>query len=97
MEPKPRNMLEEVNHESFNVRSESEIADEMRGDKKFFDSIPEYPEGKSPSKEDIETVEKVLKYAAGCNYMGFSEQDAILVSRYLTNVLRWSLGYSDGR
>lgn len=89
----PRNMLREEDYESFDIRSESEIADKMIGDKKFFDSIPEYPEGKVPSEEDINTFEKVLKYAAGCNYMGFSEQDAILVSRYSTNVLRWSLHY----
>lgn len=92
-EIRPRNMLREEDHRSFNVRSESEIADEMKGDKRFFDSIPEYPKGESPSKEDIRTVEKVLKYAAGCNYMGFSEQDAILVNKYSTNVLRWSLNY----
>lgn len=93
MEPNPRNMLAAVKCESFNVISESEIADEMKGDKKFFDSIPEYREGDQPSEEDIRTVEKVLKYAAGCNYMGFSEQDAILVNKYSTNVLRWSLNY----
>lgn len=92
---KSRNMLAAVDGESFNVKSESEIAEEMRGDKKFFDSIPEYGEDDHPTEEDIKTVEKVLKYAAGCNYMGFSEQDAILVSRYSTNVLRWSLRYGD--
>jgi hypothetical protein len=92
-EPTPRNMLTAVKCESFNMRSESEIADEMKGDKKFFDSIPEYGEEDQPSEEDIRTVEKVLKYAAGCNYMGFSEKDAILVNKYSTNVLRWSLNY----
>ena len=93
MEPIPRNMLAAVDVESFNVRSESEIADEMSGDKKFFDSIPEYGEGYQPTEKDIETVEKVLKYASGCNYMGFSEKDAILVTKYCTNVIRWALHY----
>lgn len=87
-----RNMLKENDFESFNVKSESEIAEEMRGSVKFFDSIPEYGESDHPTEEDIRTVEKVLKYAAGCNHMGFSQDDAILVTNYSTNVLRWSLG-----
>jgi len=89
-----RNMLKDAT-KPFNVVSETEIAERMKGERAHFDSISEYTKGNAPTAKDIRTVEKVLKYAAQCKYAGFTDTDASLVMSCTTNILRWSLGYTD--
>ena len=64
-------------------------------EKKHFEKIEEYGENEKPTEEDIRIVEKVLKYAASCNYMMFSEEDAISVMQRSTNILKWNFGYNE--
>lgn len=91
-----RNMLKSADDfETFVQLSEREILDDMRAEMMYFDGIPEYGEGEVPSAEDIATVEKVLKYASQCNYMGFTGSDARLVMGCSTNVLKWSLNHGN--
>ena len=89
-----RNMLREVECESFNVRNErailDEIAEEMRADSDALDAIPDYVGDSSPSADDIMAAERVLKYISQREGVGFTRDDALLVMRYTTNVLRWS-------
>ena len=71
--------------------SELDRVEDERAAMKFFDAIPHYGDGDRPSENDVVVAEKVLKYAAQCNYIGFTKDDALLTMRYSTNVLRWSL------
>jgi hypothetical protein len=88
-----RNMLQNADEfDEFVHLSQKEIADdELWSEMMHFDGIQEYHDGEVPSAEEIATVEKVLKYASHCNYMGFTCADARLVMGCTTNVLKWSL------
>jgi len=63
-----------------------------------FDMIWEYPDGEAPSAEEIAIVERVLKYASHCKYVGFTDADARLVMSLSTSVLNLALhhGCKDG-
>lgn len=91
-----RNMLQYTIDESFPSQlslEESIEADEE--DIKIFESIPSYGDDEVPTKEEILMVEKVLKYASRCNYIGFTDEDAKLVMQCSTNILKWGLGYTN--
>jgi len=91
-----RNMLKDADDSHTFMRlSEREIADGMRSEMMYFDGIHEYGDGESPSFEELRTVEKVLKYASQCNYIGFTGADARLVMSCTTNVLGWALKHRD--
>ena len=63
---------------------------------KYWKRIRKYPgvaKGDKPSKEEIETAERVLKYAAECNYMRFGKDDALTVMEITTNMLKRNLGH----
>lgn len=64
-------------------------------EREFLAKIEEYSEDKKPTEEEIRIVEKVLKYAAQCNYMQFNEEDMIDVTQKSTNILKWSFGYGE--
>jgi len=70
-----------------------EDKERMEEDRNFFERIEEYREDEKPTEEEIRTTEKVLKYAAQCNYIGFSTEDAIDVMQRSTNILKWNFGY----
>lgn len=89
-----RNMLQSADGiEEFIHLSEKEIAGSGRNEYEYFEGIPEYGNDDAPSAEDIAVVEKVLKYASQCEYMGFTGADARLVMSCSTHVLRWALNH----
>lgn len=92
-----RNMLRSADEfEEFVYLSQKEIAgNDVRSEMMYFDGIPEYHDGEAPSAEELATVEKVLKYASHCDYMGFTGADARLVMSCTTNVLKWSLNHKN--
>ena len=75
--------------------NEEELNEQHRFSEKIWKSISDYPESSKPSKEEIETVKKVLKYASQCKYMSFTKEDALLVMQVSTNILEWNFGYMD--
>ena len=92
-----RNMLKDADDNTTFMRlSKKEIAGEdVRSEMMYFDIIPEYGDGERPSFEELRTVEKVLKYASRCEYMGFTGADARLVMSCTTSVLKWSLNHKN--
>lgn len=91
-----RNMLKDADDRETSTRlSEREIRDDLKSEMMYFDGIWEYPDGEAPSREDIATVERVLKYASQCKYVGFTGADARLVMSCSTNVIKWALGHME--
>jgi len=62
--------------------------------RRFYNSIPDYTEDTKPTKEEIEIVEKVLKYASKCKYISFTEDDFHTVLESSTHILKWNFGYN---
>lgn len=44
----------------------------------------------SPTKEEIEICEKVLKWCAEANFIQFNDEDCQVVLSKTTNILRWN-------
>jgi len=85
-----RNMLKEDDGGSFDFRNKDDIAEGIRTDHRALDAIPDYVGDNCPSDDDIMATERVLKYISSCDGIGFTHDDALLVMRYTTNILRWS-------
>lgn len=79
----------------FTEPSESDKTEKELSEYKHFLSIESYPGNEKPSLDEIKTVEKVLKYASSCNWMGFTKEDALLVFGVSTNILKWGLNYNE--
>lgn len=46
----------------------------------------------SPTLEEIEVCEKVLKWAAEAKFVSFTHEEAKNIMRGVTNILRWNIG-----
>ena len=50
-------------------------------------------EEKKPTEEEINITEKVLRYAANCNYIVYSISDALNTMQQTTYILKWNFEY----
>ena len=72
---------------------EESVTDREHSREQHWNKIPDYSENEQPSREDIIACEKVLKYAATCNYIQFDKLDALRTMEETTNILKWNFKY----
>lgn len=68
--------------------SKENLEDIISEQNKHYNSIKSYINDDMPSKKEIETTERVLKYCSEINTV-FSKDDSLLVMGCTTNILKW--------